>query len=268
MKDGFLTLEDGDWIERNYAERIRKTIPLYEIIWSRYIGNDGNGHPLPMPGLSKEREKEREKFYQAHYSAMVAVIHLQDIADEYQNSLGRVTSVFDYVHLLRDIASFMCFVGRVRDMMKKMDGALKLGGEVGNKFTDLYRKRSNYLHGPIPAQQFDPDGLVSMAVPGGVSHSEADWLDESLWSDSEHKRFEEVADFMRDTLGELLREVHAASSRILDALDATMPSKLVLTCPKPWDESALLKYGMPTRRSWTHRSGESTAASGVVTPPY
>ena len=44
------------------------------------------------------------------------------------------------------------------------------------------------------------------------------------------------------------------SSKILDALEITMPSKLVLTRPEPWDETELLKYGLPTRRSWTHRS--------------
>ena len=223
MKDGFLTLEDGDSIERNYAEWIRQTIPLYETIWARYIGHDGNGQSLPIPGLPKTLQRDREKFSQAYYSAMVALIHLRDIRDDYQTSLGRVNSVSDYLRLQRDITSFMCHVGRVRDLVKKMDSALHLGDEVRRRFSDFYQKRNNILHGLFPAQRIDSEGLVSIVTPGGVSASDADWLDESSWSEAEHKRFVYAADFVRETFERLLKEFNAVSSRFLSELATKLP---------------------------------------------
>jgi hypothetical protein len=265
MKDGFQTLEDGDWIERNDAKWIRQNLPLYEIIWQKYIGHDGNGHSLMIHGISADLEKDREAFYQAHYSAMVALIQLQEICDEYQTSLGRVKSVADYKRLLRDITLFMCFVGRVRDMMKKMDTALHLKGEIWKRFADFYQQRSNYLHSPIPAQFIDSDGLVSMAMPGGVLTSEADWLDESRWSDANHKKYVEVADFMRDSLKKLLEESHAASSQFLTTLKSAMPNFVsfpVLEMPGSpafWDN----KTPLSGVASFEVNINQNAAASGV-----
>ncbi len=263
-RPGFQTLEQGDWIERNYAKRIREQIPLYETIWSQYIGHDGRGQPLPILGLSRDLQQNREKFYQAHYSTMVALIQLQDICDEHQRSLGQVGSVSDYIRLQRDIVTFMSFVGRVRDMMKKMDSALHLGGAVWKKFADFYQQRSNYLHSPIPAQRIDSEGLVSMAAPAGLPAAETDWFDESRWSDSEQKRFVEVADFMRETLKELFQETHAACSQFLGVLKSTLPKVTPSTSYKTVDQASF-----DTNATWPisgSQTFQAPAASGFIPP--
>ena len=262
MQDGLQTLEDGDWVERNYAECIRQSIPLYETIWSRYIGHDGKGGSLPIPGLSDLQQRDREEFSQAHYGMMVALIHLWEICDDFHSSLGCVKTVSNYLRLQRDITSFMCQVGRVRDLMKKMDSALHLGGEVWPKFSDFYQQRNNVLHGSFPAQCVDEDGIVSIATPGGKCASEAYWLHESLFSESQQKRFVCAADFLRETLQQLVKVVNAASSRFLTELDSKMPGYVCTAHYKIDPDKLSVIDRTPTSSSLSAHTTEFTAASG------
>jgi hypothetical protein len=152
--------------------------------------------------------------------------------------------------------------------MKKMDTALHLRGEVWQRFREFYRKRNNVLHGTFPAQRIDTDGVVSIAAPAGECVSEEDWLDESLFSESDQKRFVYAADFIQETLQQLLKEVNAASSRFLTELTSQMPGYI---CAAPFK----LYYGkfsaldrVPTNGSPSAYDSEFTTASGcrVVRP--
>ena len=49
-----MRLESGDAIERNNIDWIRQNIPLYEEIWSIYIGHNGKG--VPLKGFTASQE--------------------------------------------------------------------------------------------------------------------------------------------------------------------------------------------------------------------
>lgn len=222
----FQTLEQGDLIERGNASWIRDNIPAYEKIWQRYIGNNGRGQPLKIEGLETSVQVRREKFYQAHYSMMVALLQLRNICDEYNVSLGQVKEenfVTQYLQVLRDVMAFMCFLGWVRDMMFRIDSALQLHDRVAKRFQTFYEQRNNYLHSAILSQRIDGDGLLSMAVPAGNTELGSDWFSKSLWSESDSKRFLLVPDFMRETLQKLLSEVNVALNQCSDSLHNKMP---------------------------------------------
>jgi len=226
MSIEFQSLEQGDLIERENASWIRDNMPVYEKIWQRYIGNDGRGQPLKIQGLESGVQVRREKFYQAHYSMMVAFLQLRNICNEYKVSLGQVKEenfVTEYLRVLRDVMTFMCFLGCVRDMMVRIDSALQLHDHVAKRFQTFYEQRNNYLHSAILSQRIDADGLLSMAVPAGNTKPDSDWYSKSLWSESDSKRFLLVPDFMQETLQKLLTEVNVALNQCSDALHNKMP---------------------------------------------
>ena len=226
MNIEFQTLEQGDLIERENASWIRDNMPVYEKIWQRYLGNDGRGQPVKVQGLESSVQVRREKFYQAHYSMMVALLQLRDIRDEFQVSLGQVNQanfVAEYMRVSRDVTAFMCFIGCVRDMMVRIDSSLQLHGDVATRFQSFYEQRNNYLHSAILSHRIDDDGLLSMAVPAGNTESNSDWYSKSLWSESDFKRFVPIPDFTQETLQKLLTEVNIALNQCLEALHNQMP---------------------------------------------
>jgi hypothetical protein len=138
-----------------------------------------------------------------------------------------VQDVEAYLKTTRDTLSFVAHLGRLRDMFKKMDGALTLGDSLWKQFNDFYSSRNSYLHGPIPAHKF-VDGLIKIPTPAGRVAVGSKWTDESRWTDSNRFSFEFVSDFFRHTTKEAIELTRSGISQCLTRLKELEPD---LTTP-------------------------------------
>lgn len=215
-----IDLRFGDDIERLHREWISANVPEYELLWSRFIGHDGCGRPLNVH-LTTLSSEDRERFFQAHYSALLSILALKDIAVSYEQKLGQVENALDYLAANRDLVGFTANLGRLRDLFQKMDGVLGLGSSVANKFDDLYSQRNSVLHGPIPSHKIE-NGLLMIPVPA-IREAVNDWTDEGLWADADKYRFVFITDFFNETLEKALNHFRAGISCYLDRLKELEP---------------------------------------------
>lgn len=224
-----ITIYDGDPVERDNGQWIQTNLSQYEELWSRFIGHDGKGKPVADIGdLGDLTPDDRERFYQAHYSLLVTLLLLQKGKDKLQGNMGQVTDSESYISLQGDLTCFMAHVGRVRDMFKKMDGALGLDDTIWRRFDLFYSERSAYLHGPISSQLIE-DGMLKIPNFGNEGPDGSVWTDESRWSDSNFLTFKFAEDFASDTLTSLLALCQGALADCLDRIKVLMkrnPPKL------------------------------------------
>jgi hypothetical protein len=82
------SLELGDSFEVRNKEWLRLRLPTYEVVWVAFIGHDGAGHALPMPGLSSTQESQRRSFYQAHFTAAKECHRLDSLMTLSNEKLG------------------------------------------------------------------------------------------------------------------------------------------------------------------------------------
>jgi hypothetical protein len=209
-----ITLESGDWIERENAKWIRIHIPEYEEIWSRVVGHDGKGQPLPPNPNLAVSEFDRPAFYQAHYTVLITLLNLDALATGYDKDLPVVETPADYLHLQRDITDFMAHVGKIRDMFKIMDATMRTGPKVWKTFDDFYAQRNNVLHSAVPCIIID-SGLPQLPQPGSKEENVRDWTDSSYWDDWRNMRFKLVSEFFPQTVSELVALVRSALSKYL-----------------------------------------------------
>lgn len=212
-----MKLEFGDNIERDNLDWIRTHIPEYEYIWAIFIGHDGHGKPLNVRGLSGKEELSRESFYQAHYTVLVSLLQLDKILKGIDCQQAGVQDSNAYLEIQTQLTAFLALVGRVRDMFKKMDNALGMGGAVYQGFQDLYQNRCSFLHGSLPAHRLD-DGILQIPKLAGVEKSPIEWNDESLWSQSSHMSFDVAPEQLQQIFKELISLTRGGLSKFLEAI--------------------------------------------------
>ena len=218
-----IDLRYGDAVEMTNTEWIRANVPEYEHLWSRFIGHDGTGRALPLDGLTCLSSEDRERFFQAHYSVLLCLLALRDLANEYQRSLGLVQNVEAYLKATRDTLSFVAHLGRLRDLFKKMDGALKLRDSLWRQFDDFYSRRNSYLHGPTPAHRF-VDGLIKIPIPSGRDAADSKWTDESRWTNARTFTYQFVSDFFQNTTIEAIGLTRSGISQCITRLNELEPT--------------------------------------------
>ena len=209
-----MKLECGDDIERMNLTWIRENLPIYEEIWSSFVGHDGNGHPLKIVGLSESAARDREAFYQAHYTMLHCLIQARDALKHIDELQAYVPDPAAFMSIQRDIDTFLTYVGRARDMFKKMDAALGLNDSIWKRFQDLYQKRCSILHSSIPAHRLD-DGIIHLPDLAGIEKGDKVWHDESRWSESGSLKFNVAPHVLSGIYEELLRLSRAALSECL-----------------------------------------------------
>ena len=215
-----IDLRFGDGIEALQRDWIIANVPEYEILWSRFIGHDGNGHPLGVE-LTSITQENRVRFYQSHYSAIISLLALKDIAEVYQQSLGQILNIKDYTKANLDLIAFEASAGRLRDLFHKMDNILGLGGAVSNSFDDLYSQRNAVLHGSVPAPQFEA-GFLKIPVPV-AREAGCGFADEGLWENAPNYEYKFLSDFFRDKVTEVIAKFRGALSRFLDRIKELEP---------------------------------------------
>ena len=206
-----MKLEQGDAFEKTYACWLRDNLPHYEPFWSRFIGHDGNGHPMPIPGLCEDKEKCRQKLYQAHYSAAFGCFQIDEISVEINKGLGGVSDIKAFMTEFRNCFGMIGWIGHVRDMYKQMDEALSLKGAVFGQLQDFYCLRSHIMHGPRMPVLIE-DGLIQIPRVAKMNKTISEWDDKSYWDDFDGSEFVYFIDFCTTTKNEffdLVRSMHA-----------------------------------------------------------
>jgi hypothetical protein len=209
-----MKLEQGDCVERCHLEWIRTNVPEYEHIWCRFIGHDGYGEMLPLNNWPDNLADKRKAFSQAHYSALVGILQIREICEEFRIGPCEGCRTRDLLTTLRYLTTFAAYLGQIRDMCKKMDECLNLGGRSWRRLNDFYEKQNHLLHGPIPLHKMDHGGL-QMAEIAGMDRSDSLWDDKKLWSQSPMMRFQLVVVFLEETFSNLIPLFRAALSGYL-----------------------------------------------------
>lgn len=222
-----LKLESGDAVERQEAEWIRLTIPLYEDIWGRYIGNDGSNRALELRNASPGFSKQRDRFNQCHYSILISLLILRSENERYQQSCGQMVSVDSYLETIRDLTGFMAQVGRLRDLFESISNLLGLGTSLWLPFDDLYKSRSAVIHGAVVPFQIE-DGLVLVPSFETSTQQNSVWSSKAVWGDCELSHFTPLSDYMRLTFESACKLTSASYSHILTQLKNLMPDATLL----------------------------------------
>jgi hypothetical protein len=241
-----LKLEAGDAIERQQVHWIRSAIPLYEEIWGRYIGNDGENRALELENIDHSFVNERDRFNQCHYSVLISLLILREESERYQHSCGLATSVETYLDVIRDLTSFMAQVGRLRDLFEAISNSLKMGISAWAPFDDLYKARSAVIHGSMVPIQVD-GGFVSVPRFETSSHQNSVWSSKAVWADCELSRFTMLSDFMSATFDSACRLTTASFSDVLKRLKQLMPNaRLIIKSLPPLSTSTQIVVGSST----------------------
>jgi hypothetical protein len=205
-----MKLEQGDQFEQQNADWIRQNLPTYETLWSQFIGNDGTAHPLPLKNLSLADETARARFYQAHYSMAQSAKKLADIFQGLEEVIffartnHSVEIQFDFLFNL------MSRIGHVRDMVGKMDTALRMGGDAVTPLQEFYDMRSHVCHGPQMPFKLE-DEIIHIPRIGRRNPSAVEWDDDKQWDEMAPAEFVPIADFCDElvkALFELLASIH------------------------------------------------------------
>ena len=205
-----MRLEQGDQFEQQNADWIRRNLPTYETLWSQFIGNDGTAHPLPLKNLSVADETARARFYQAHYSMAHSAKKLADIFDQLavvvasSKASDTVESQFDFLFEL------MSRIGHIRDMVGKMDVALRMGGTAVTALQEFYDMRSHVCHGPQMPFKLE-DETIHIPKIGRRNPTAEEWDDDKQWIEMDPAEFVPLANFCEELVGtlfELLASIH------------------------------------------------------------
>jgi hypothetical protein len=190
--------QDGDPLEREYADFIESRLPAYAQLWADYIGNDG-ASGLPHRGeLSDEVNERREYTAQDLYTVLVCVICAMRLVDR----KSRVTSLPEYLDVIDRLVGFYAHVGRLRDCLIHVGGRWKLY-ELGARMKEIYGQRNAILHDPV-APMTELYGRPAF-VPPGAGLDPKQWGSESKWSESNGLTFEGVDEYLSETFEAVLR---------------------------------------------------------------
>lgn len=214
-----MILEDGDPFEQKYASWIREHLPYYEQIWAAFIGNDGSGTPCPMLGLDSEKEISRQRFCQAHYSFVAMLRIAWDKANLFDEEKSEYTVETMEIAIER-FFFMMASVGYVRDMFEKIEYALGIKQEstLSLPLDNLYKQRSNIIHGPRLCGRFE-GGLFKIPKLAGATPTEEEWSDKMIWPDASELKHYPIHEVARDLVNDLMAAVKQCHAKVFNAAD-------------------------------------------------
>jgi len=202
-----MTLEHGDHFEQAIAGWLRENLPTYETVWQEFIGHDGNGRPRSL-GLSQEKEDARIIFYQAHYSFALSAYRLDCITKNENENVTPICNVEDFWPHQERFFLFMVYLGHIRDMFEKMDGALSAKGELCSAFQEFYDQRSHVIHGPRLPIEFD-DTSWKIPVIATRNPEQGEWTDAVPWGSVDSNKTVYVADFLFETRNHVFKLINS-----------------------------------------------------------
>jgi hypothetical protein len=199
--------QDGDPLEREYADFIESRLPAYAQLWADYIGNDGTSG-LPYRGeLSDEVNERREYTAQDLYTALVCVICAMRLVDKKSS----VTSLTEYLDVIDRLVGYYAHIGRLRDCLKHVGKRWELP-KLAVPMEEIYQQRNSSLHDPL-SPMTELYGRPAFVPPrGGLDPKQ--WGPKSKWSESNRLTFEGVDQYLCEDFDSLLRTLNSILARL------------------------------------------------------
>jgi hypothetical protein len=251
-----MKLERGDVFEMEHAEWIRQKLPFYEDVWSAFIGHNGKGQMLEMPGLTEGQEEKRKVFGQAHYSLVVSLFQVERLVLRTRNEFNPVKSLEQFLNEYECLFLFVAYVGHIRDMFKTID--VVLGSEHHGALQDFYAQRSHVLHSPRLPVSFDD---ISWLMPKIAKQNEqaGEWHCKAAWDSVTFKNGKYSNDFICEAFDELLALIQMLHPKIFSTADKFFGKRRVQEI-EVFEQPKTFGVSLGSNAS---QMNISTAASGV-----
>jgi len=221
-----MKLEQGDAFEVRNAQWLRERLPHYEPVWSAFIGHDGAGWPCDIPGLDRETERDRRRFYQAHYSLGRSLKKIGELAERVEKSSAEIPDYQSFEVENDRLFNYAAHLGHIRDMFKIIDEALDCGGALYDPMQEFYAQRSHVMHGPrLPAHI--SDGFLMIPKIGGSNEVFNEWTDKSTWKSVPVKSFVFLRDFVANTTDEVFKLVGQLHGKVFDAAKSKFKKTII-----------------------------------------
>ena len=204
----------GDILEKKYSEFIRNTLPAYELIWIRYIGNDGTAKLISSGNLNEDQTNRRVMFSQYHYSVLESLICIKQIVEK--DELLYCNNIDDYLNLQTLLIAFQGHAGRIRDCIMKMGNFFELPN-LYISIDDVYKQRNQVLHGcKVPIIIIND--IFCLPEIQGIEENTTKWHDNLSWGRVEGLAKSPIIDYMTSTFEELCKEVNKCLFQLLNKI--------------------------------------------------
>ncbi|MEA5459708.1 hypothetical protein VB796_11685 [Arcicella sp. LKC2W] len=230
----------GDILERNNYE-ILSQIKNYEVIWSKYIGNDGTAKPVEIFGIGEGRNITRKLIWQWNYSIFRNLLILKKILEENPNApedddVGNKLLMFEsqLLQAVFIIYNSIEIFDKICDMLKKEDGEITITkkkekrdckcnenqiliqGEYSQKYKDFLNLRHWVTHNVRIVYRLQ-DGVFSL--PDNLTVFAKTNKEGYLWENLESKskdNFQTIDVFIHSFYEKILSDFKIILKRELD----------------------------------------------------
>jgi hypothetical protein len=197
----------GDILEKTYYDNILVNIPLYEELWKKIIGNNGNAKIIESNDGAID--KFRRFIAQHSYTIFESLVCLFRITQKETN----VNTLDEYLNANNDFILFQTHCGRIRDCVHKIGTELKLD-KLENNLENFYKIRNQVLHGKKLPFTFIEEMFVLPKVSGKNINPDY-WDDNLLWEDINPKEMEIVDEIYKNLYSEMIACLNSVYSKIL-----------------------------------------------------
>lgn len=222
-----MKLEQGDYLEVNSKDTIRQLLPNYEIIWGKYIGNDGSGKMIYIEGLTGEENINRIKFSEHFYTCMESIICMKYLSDSIKPIDIQVHS--DYINLINSFMAFHAHAGRVRDnacnilsLYFKKERVVELIVQL----EEIFNQRHQVLHGKkIPFRLVE--GIPVFMQPMGKDFNPEKWNSSMNWAEFNNSPLACIDEYMKSTINEISKAYNNIIGNLIEPIFEFIETKKI-----------------------------------------
>lgn len=203
-------LEEGDLFERSEAMWLRTRLPLYETIWSEFIGHDGRGHHARSFAQQDEEVAERHAmFRQCHYSMALFLKVFDASTTESLSYLQRQQTPLTaeaYLDMTQRTSTFLALMGQVCDMVEAIANALK-ASSIFEPVAPFMKERNQSIHAARIPMGIDYVGIFYAAI--AKSEAEPGYRNRIAWEKVEVQESKYAEDWFDQTRQKLIETIAA-----------------------------------------------------------
>jgi len=201
------TLETGDLFEISEREWIRASIPLYERVWSEFIGHDGHGtRRMGFRDAPADLVRRHSMFCQAHYSMALFLCLFDRSTDEALKSValipeGKPLTAAAYLKLTQDTSTFLALMGQVCDMVEIVGETLR-ANYIYEPIAKFMAERNNSIHGARLPMGTNYLGLYVAKI--ATREKQPGYNNDKLWEEVNSQEYHYIVDWYGDTKRSLI----------------------------------------------------------------
>jgi hypothetical protein len=202
-------LEDGDLFERTQAAWIRTNLPIYEEIWSEFIGHNGLGNPIHCYiGDDGASTNEHKMFCQSHYStALFLYIFDTSTKDSLEYIRSHQSKPLDanvYISLTQRTSTFLALMGQICDMVAAIATALG-ANHIYEPIAKFMKERNQAIHAARIPMGMNYAGVYF--APIALHDSEPGYRNRIAWSEVEQGKYKYAEDWFEETRSGLISKI-------------------------------------------------------------